>query len=234
MLGRRLSRYYHHPDLMAGRAACRSREDVVRLLLGMTAPGRGSSSVSGQAASRKSSRSKGGGAAGAAAAAKDGSAGNEQGAAAPAGPGDGGKPQQRQEPVSDHHQQQQLKQLHVVPAPSSPRSPRQLVSSPRRVVSPRAAATFSPARHQPQAAMAQAAGPAGRPGRRRAAAAAAAAVQQAAASDMGDEEEEAAPVARSRGGRVLKRSAAAQVIALADAVPAEVLLEVAVIGRCED
>ena len=86
-----------------------------------------------------------------------------------------------------------------------------------RVTSPRAAAAFSPARHQ-QLAAAGLPGtePAGPPrDRRRAAAAAAVAVQQAATAEgAAEDEDDGAPVARSRGGRVLKRSAAAQVTGL--------------------
>ena len=217
---RALSRYYHHPNLLVGRAACRSREDVVRLLLGMKAPSRvvGSGSVPTVAASRKSSRSKGSGTlhkAAAAAAAKAASANGKTGTAAPAGPADGTEPQQSQRTHpgdNQHEQEEEQQQLKLrkpnfsVQDPSSPRSPCRPASSPRGVASPRKAAAFSPARQQPAPAAAE---PAGRSGRRRAAAAAAAALQ--AASADGVEEDEAAPVARSRGGRVLKRSAAAQV-----------------------
>ena len=219
-------RYYHHPSLLTGRAACRSREDVVRLLLGITGPSRGSGSGPAPvlAASRKSSRSRGSSALSkaASAAAKATSASGKKGAAALAGPGDGTEPQQPQRKQPDDHQHEQqegqqqqqqqqpkLRKLATSSAqePSSPRSPRRPVSSPRGVASPRAAAAaFSPGRLQPPPAPAD---PVGRPGRRRAAAGAAAAVQAAAAE--GAEEDEAVPLARSRGGRVLKRSAAAQV-----------------------
>jgi len=195
----------------------------VRLLLGMTGPGRGSGpgSAPAPAASRKSSRSRGSGALSKAgsAAAKVASASGKKGESPPAGPGDGAKAQQSQRAHLDDHQHEQqegqhqqqpkLRKLAIssVQEPSSPRSPRRPVSSPRGVALPRAAAAaFSPGRLQPPLT---AADPAGRPGRRRAAAAAAAAVQAATAESV--EEDEAAPLARSRGGRVLKRSAAAQV-----------------------